>query len=396
MNTPFENILFIVGLVTSLLTAIVGFWIIVQFKHPGKNLLGAIFLIWSFNCLANTLLFGPIPAYYQALFFRNAMPIYFFLPSFTYFYVKKINQPSFLVRPIDYVHFVPVAIIFIDLLPYYILPFDQKVQYMEGIKHNVKLLFTGSEGLIRNDVRDMMLGFTFLFYVTKIWKIIAEKYRQQPSTSFSLIKWSIFLAIMLTVLFILKLSFFSVLVSDIGVSELRVMFSQIVVIYISLFSTICFYVWYNYRELNTVWGSNEEVYLIDEADSINSVEPIELDPEVVNQFDKYVNAEKPYLKVKYSLNDLAHETNLPTYQISHIIKGQYGVNFNDYINSLRVEEVKKRLEDDEYQNYSIEGISKDCGFNAKSTFFTVFKKHTGVTPMEYQKNARQNTKKTLA
>ncbi|WP_159102670.1 helix-turn-helix domain-containing protein [Flectobacillus major] len=267
---------------------------------------------------------------------------------------------------------------------------------MEGIKHNVKLLFTGSEGLIRNDVRDMMLGFTFLFYVTKIWKIIAEKYRQQPSTSFSLIKWSIFLAIMLTVLFILKLSFFSVLVSDIGVSELRVMFSQIVVIYISLFSTICFYVWYNYRELNTVWGSNEEVYLIDEADSINSVEPIELDPEVVNQFDKYVNAEKPYLKVKYSLNDLAHETNLPTYQISHIIKGQYGVNFNDYINSLRVEEVKKRLEDDEYQNYSIEGISKDCGFNAKSTFFTVFKKHTGVTPMEYQKNARQNTKKTLA
>jgi AraC-like DNA-binding protein len=55
-----------------------------------------------------------------------------------------------------------------------------------------------------------------------------------------------------------------------------------------------------------------------------------------------------------------------------MMRVHYGMNFSDYINSLRIEEVKRRLSDDEYQNYSIEGISKDCGFNAKSTFFTVF------------------------
>ena len=85
-----------------------------------------------------------------------------------------------------------------------------------------------------------------------------------------------------------------------------------------------------------------------------------------------------------------HDMQLPTYQISQLLKYHYKTNFNDFINGLRIEEVKKHLEGIDFQNYSIEGIAKDCGFSAKSTFFTAFKKHTGLTPMEYQKLTQKN------
>jgi AraC-like DNA-binding protein len=138
-----------------------------------------------------------------------------------------------------------------------------------------------------------------------------------------------------------------------------------------------------------MWSVYEEVFDFSVNDSEPLVlETIEIEPEIIKNFENYIHLQKPYLRAKYSLNDIAYETNLPAYQISSMMRVHYGMNFSDYINSLRVEEVKRRLSDDEYQNYSIEGISKDCGFNAKSTFFTVFKKHTGLTPSEFQKNIK--------
>ena len=65
------------------------------------------------------------------------------------------------------------------------------------------------------------------------------------------------------------------------------------------------------------------------------------------------------------------------------------VNFADYINSFRVQEAIHLFENDT-NNRTILNISLDAGFNAKSTFNLVFKKHTGVSPREYIKNMMRN------
>jgi AraC-like DNA-binding protein len=105
----------------------------------------------------------------------------------------------------------------------------------------------------------------------------------------------------------------------------------------------------------------------------------------VSKINHFMATEKPYLNADLSLPDLANRLDIPSHHLSRVINEQFGVNFFDFINQYRIEEVKARIENPEYQNLSLLGIAFDSGFNTKSAFNRVFKKMTGFTPSEYRK-----------
>lgn len=97
---------------------------------------------------------------------------------------------------------------------------------------------------------------------------------------------------------------------------------------------------------------------------------------------------KKYLIPEYSLENLATETNISVKKLSHILHKNTNFGFPDYINSLRVQKVKKYLKNPKYFNYTIIAIGLECGFNSKSTFYRAFIKLVGMTPSAYrQKNS---------
>ena len=57
---------------------------------------------------------------------------------------------------------------------------------------------------------------------------------------------------------------------------------------------------------------------------------------------------------------------------------------------MRVKQAKKFLLDHKYEGYTIASIGLESGFNSKSAFYDVFKKHTGMTPLAFKNN---NSKK---
>ena len=61
--------------------------------------------------------------------------------------------------------------------------------------------------------------------------------------------------------------------------------------------------------------------------------------------------------------------------------------FFDFINEYRLDEVKQALTDPAKQHLKILAIAFDAGFNSKTSFNTIFKKHTGMTPSEYRQQA---------
>ncbi|MCK4751115.1 MAG: AraC family transcriptional regulator, partial [Bacteroidales bacterium] len=101
---------------------------------------------------------------------------------------------------------------------------------------------------------------------------------------------------------------------------------------------------------------------------------------------KYMVIEKPYLNRELTIYDLAAQLKIPRHFLSEVINEHMGKNFYNLVNDYRVEEVKRRMVDPAYNNLTILAIAYDSGFNAKSSFNTIFKEITGMTPSEYQQS----------
>jgi AraC-like DNA-binding protein len=69
----------------------------------------------------------------------------------------------------------------------------------------------------------------------------------------------------------------------------------------------------------------------------------------------------------------------PAY-LSGIFRQETGLNLLEYINTLRIEESKKLLE----QGHSIVKTAELSGFRGSSTFIRIFRKITGITPGQYK------------
>ena len=92
--------------------------------------------------------------------------------------------------------------------------------------------------------------------------------------------------------------------------------------------------------------------------------------------------EQPWLEPELTLAELAHRLRTNTSLLSHVINTGCGQNFNDFVNSYRVAEAGRKLQDPRLAHYSLVGIALESGFNSKSTFNRVFKKLAGRTPGE--------------
>jgi AraC-like DNA-binding protein len=106
----------------------------------------------------------------------------------------------------------------------------------------------------------------------------------------------------------------------------------------------------------------------------------------------YVEKEKPFLNPELKLSDLSREVGVSTHAVSHVLNNSIALNFHDFINKYRVEEVKKRIADPKYQVNTLLGNALEAGFNSKSSFNRIFKKHTGLTPSAYYKQQIKNVK----
>ncbi|CAM1353259.1 helix-turn-helix domain-containing protein [Tenacibaculum insulae] len=103
------------------------------------------------------------------------------------------------------------------------------------------------------------------------------------------------------------------------------------------------------------------------------------------EINNFINKNKKYLLPKYTLQNLSKDTELGSSTLSLIINNIAGKSFTDYLNEKRVEQAKKLLLDADYSNYTITSIGLESGFNSKSTFYTVFKKQSGHTPVQFKK-----------
>jgi AraC-like DNA-binding protein len=106
------------------------------------------------------------------------------------------------------------------------------------------------------------------------------------------------------------------------------------------------------------------------------------------QLLQLMEVNKLHLNPQLKLEILAEKLDVPEKSISSLLNQFVGKNFNDFVNEYRVEEAKKKLSDPAWNYLSISGIAFECGFNSLSTFQRAFKQFTGLTPGQYQAEAK--------
>lgn len=111
--------------------------------------------------------------------------------------------------------------------------------------------------------------------------------------------------------------------------------------------------------------------------------------ELKNNLLQYMKTEKPYLNSNLRLNDLAEQLNLSRHHTSQIINEHFDTNFFDFINTYRIEEAKNLLSENDGLN--ITDIIYSSGFNNRASFYKTFKKHTSMTPGEFNESRRTNS-----
>lgn len=107
----------------------------------------------------------------------------------------------------------------------------------------------------------------------------------------------------------------------------------------------------------------------------------------LNQLLQIMEIEKPYRDSELTLGQLAEKISISPHNLSEILNTQLNQNFFDFVNNYRVEEAKQNLVDPAKQNIKILSIAFDAGFNSKTTFNTIFKKQTKLTPSEFRSRA---------
>lgn len=102
-----------------------------------------------------------------------------------------------------------------------------------------------------------------------------------------------------------------------------------------------------------------------------------------------VEEEQSFLAPNLSLKTLAEMIQLHPNKLSWLLNEYIGKNFNEYINTYRLEAFKEKALNPQNSHLTLLALAYESGFNSKSAFNAFFKKTEGMTPREWVKSNKK-------
>lgn len=112
-------------------------------------------------------------------------------------------------------------------------------------------------------------------------------------------------------------------------------------------------------------------------------EPKEHVRKIIEKAVVYIN--QNYSK-QISLEDVAKHVNVHAVHISRLFSQQLGMNYKELVTKLRMDKAKEMLADIDVKIYE---ICEAIGYNKPRYFSELFKKTTGLTPLEFREKCRK-------
>jgi len=110
---------------------------------------------------------------------------------------------------------------------------------------------------------------------------------------------------------------------------------------------------------------------------------------VAKELNEFMKVNHLYRDKRLTKGQLANQIGWTEVHLSNTLREGLEMNFNDFVNEFRVEDVKAKLKDPRSRGFTLIAIAEECGFNSKTSFYRIFKKFTGLTPSEYLERINQ-------
>ncbi|MVM28993.1 helix-turn-helix domain-containing protein [Spirosoma sp. HMF4905] len=114
--------------------------------------------------------------------------------------------------------------------------------------------------------------------------------------------------------------------------------------------------------------------------------PAHIARQFAQQLQELMCTEKLYHDNELRLETVAERLNISRHHLSQVLNEQLGMNFFEYINSLRIKEARELLQQVPRQQLNIIEVAYQVGFNNKVSFNKAFKHSTGQTPSEFRRS----------
>ena len=304
------------------------------------------------------------------------LPVYWFylIPFTLYFFIHYLLHPDYQFNKRDYLFLLPVGIHFSFRLVLFFL-FMTKYEWL--MEHRQLIRVCGNYFEIGAMVFTLVVLVIDLRKLNNYQSHLVDNYADIESQSLNWVKYTMLASLVLWTLW----AFPFLLDAPSRIWYYPLFLGQGLITY-----------WLGY-----VMYAKRDLFETSEILSEKALHPpSETTTELSNRTDEHyekllrlIEEEKLFKNPELSMTLLAAKMQLSNGYLSQIINQKEGKNFFEFINTYRVEEVKKNLGDPAFDHFSILGIALEAGFKSKSTFNAVFKKMTGQTPSAYKRGLEE-------
>jgi AraC-like DNA-binding protein len=328
-----------------------------------------------FLLLVSNGLLAKVPYLYKIF-----APFVLLIMPLAYLYIRGTLYNEITFKKIDLIHLFPFVVFTVNYLQFFFMPYEEKVVIVNIVVEDPVNAFVMQNGLLPEWVYLLSRGVLFIIYLSLIWVLLKRFYKHNDSVNAHFLKTKRWLYNFFNLQFLywIGLNVLFVLLGWQFNKSLEL--DNLLNFTVGLIVSIFFFVISGYLLMNPrlLLGMNSKI------DSIDSKQA-EVDFKKIHQCFFY---DKLYINPKLTVADISSHIELSTKKIGIAVVDQGYVNIYDYMNSVRLSEVKNAMEN-KLINFSIEGIAMGCGFNSNSTFYRAFKKKYNTTPASFlNKNAK--------
>ncbi|WP_421944623.1 helix-turn-helix domain-containing protein [Pedobacter sp.] len=325
---------------------------------------------------------------YYPMLFNKGLPLYYFIGPCFFLYLRGALNPQFSkFRKSHLLHFLIAIPAFISVTPYNLLDLSQQQAVVNRVATDLHYAFSGEKYIVEpwHWFAFPISGLIYSVLQVRFTYIVSKQKLQMKA-----IRWAYLFSGLLILIFTGMLGLNLAILQNAN-SAYFMLHKSPLILALSLTLLLLSLSFFLNPELifgfsikedeqnqhGTVSAAQSQPHFTEKR----KIKPV--DKKLIAQVEHHVIENQAFKQTGLTMSGLASQMDVPNHKLSELFNNHYQSNFNTYVNKLRIEYVKQRLDSGDWKQFTLEAIALDAGFSSRNTFFVAFKKAVDKSPSAY-------------